>query len=78
MTIILNFLSSKLVISVSLVSPLPLDFILFFSLKYIPLSSHFVLHSLFVNRKLGEIVTYPSLEGVSLCGSVPIQSECEQ
>ena len=26
--------------------------------------------------KLGETVTYPHLEGVSLCGSVPIQSVC--
>ena len=28
--------------------------------------------------KLGEIVTYPSLEGVLLCGSLPIQSACAQ
>ena len=27
---------------------------------------------------LGQTVTYPSLEGVSLCGSVPIQSVCVQ
>ena len=29
-----------------------------------------------LSMKLGETVTYPHLEGVSLCGSVPIQSVC--
>lgn len=75
MTIVLSSFLGNLLIFISLGSQ---GFILFFSLKYIPLSSHFlVLYSLFVNRKLGEIVTYPSPEGVSPCGSIPIRSECE-
>ena len=28
--------------------------------------------------KLDETITYPSLEGMSLCGSVPVQSACAQ
>ena len=51
-------------------------FHLYIFLGFIPLSSHFVLLSLLVYMKLGETVTYPSLEGVSLCGSIPMQSAC--
>ena len=39
-------------------------------------SSFFLTSS--VSMKLGETVTYCSLEGVSLCGSFPIQSACAQ
>lgn len=53
----------------------PWGFTLFFCL-FIPLSSHSVSLSLDVSMKLCIRVTRLSIEGISLCGSFPIQSAC--
>lgn len=49
--------------------------LLSFYLKHTPLCFFF---NVSVDMKLGETVTYPSLEGVSLCGSIPMESTCAQ
>ena len=36
-----------------------------------PLFSHFAYLSLFVSMKLGETVTYPGLDGMTVCGGCP-------
>lgn len=58
--------------------PLPQGFILFFPLDHILLSSYFVWLCPFFSMKLSKIVTYADPKGVSLCGSIPMQSACTQ
>ena len=75
MTITLNSLSGKILISFSL------EFfpeILYSFVWNIFLYVLILFDFLFVSMKLGETVTYPVLEGMSLCGSIPLQSACAQ
>ena len=63
---VLNSLSSQLFISV----------LLWFYLIWGIFLCLILFKFLFMNS--GEIVTYPGLKGVSLCGSIPMQSACTQ
>lgn len=58
--------------------PLPQGIILFLPLDHILLSSYFVWLCPFFSMKLSKIVTYADPKGVSLCGSIPMQSACAQ
>lgn len=64
MSVTLNLLSGRLLISVSLSVFPPWGLVLFFHLEYIFLSPHF---AWFCFHMLGKLTTSPSLEGVGIC-----------